>query len=318
MSDNEPLPLETYAETLAHLLRRRDEPTDAVLASLGVTAETFARAEQFWTDALAQSYARRKGVLAMKFASALALAQRKVGLLSAREESISAPTTEVMPGVLRPEVLPSDYLRDGLFAKPYAPEPQNPPMPLPAAVAAAPPMEPRAAAGQPKPLPLPPAPARPTFGNAGRLAVTMPLAGNVPQGPSLPFLPGAAAQPIAEEPPRAAAPPALRTGTVLPTEDKPAQPVTPWEDHGPELPATTTRAPAMSIERYAELVTELTLKPKEAAAILGRYGVRSVEEYQQLEATFEARFRDNKTLQANYDALVMNAMARMTVGGSAR
>jgi hypothetical protein len=74
----------------------------------------------------------------------------------------------------------------------------------------------------------------------------------------------------------------------------------------------------MSIERYAELVTELTLKPKEAAAILGRYGVRSVEEYQQLEATFEARFRDNHTLQANYDALVMNAMARMTAGGSAR
>src|SRR4051794_11511567 len=68
MTSTEPLPLATYAQALAHLLRRRGVPKEKLLEALGITAETFQKADAFWMEQLVQSYAQRKGIVAMKFA----------------------------------------------------------------------------------------------------------------------------------------------------------------------------------------------------------------------------------------------------------
>jgi hypothetical protein len=81
VNPKEPLPLETYALALAHLVRRRREPAAAVLTSIDITVEAFSAAERHWNDELAEAFARRKGALAMKFSTAWALAQREVGFL---------------------------------------------------------------------------------------------------------------------------------------------------------------------------------------------------------------------------------------------
>ena len=56
MSDA-PMPLEAYAELLAHLLARGSTPVVQVLGKRGVSAEAFSLAEKHWTEQFGQSLA---------------------------------------------------------------------------------------------------------------------------------------------------------------------------------------------------------------------------------------------------------------------
>jgi hypothetical protein len=129
MAAPEPLPLETYALALAHLLRRRSEPPAVVLGAIHVSAEAFWQAEQHWSAQLAQSSERRKGVLAMQFASAFAQARLSLGLLDPRTEETPLPAPAASSNAA-PE-LPS-YLLPGA-ASPEGAKPAPSPAPAPPA-----------------------------------------------------------------------------------------------------------------------------------------------------------------------------------------
>src|SRR5262245_53327953 len=91
MTEDAPLSLEAYVLALAHLLRHRREPIANVLGSLAITGEAFRQAEAHWTRELAQTLPRKKGMLAMTFATRLAEAREKVGLLDPFEGAMAPP-----------------------------------------------------------------------------------------------------------------------------------------------------------------------------------------------------------------------------------
>jgi hypothetical protein len=274
MSKPSILPLETYALALAHLLRRRNEHPAAVLEAIHVSPEAFWQGEQHWNEQIANSFDKRRGVLAMQFASALGKARADIGLLDPRSKETPFIARAAPPAAGSAEV-PS-YLLAG------------PPAPAPPAPA-------------PKPADLP---------RGTMLAFDL---GPQPAAP-LPFVPGAATETLpssAPTEPARGAPPA-GSGTSLLPDGFPGVAAIPWEAQpgGPEaahLPPT----PTMSVEHYAALVAELARHPPDPAAILARYGVQNAEEHQRLEATFKAHFAANAPLRAKYDALIARFASMM-------
>jgi hypothetical protein len=271
MAAPEPLPLETYALALAHLLRRRGEPPAVVLGAIHVSAEAFWQAEQHWSAQLAQSFVRRKSTLAMKFAAAFAEARREVGLLDPREgeapfpaPGASANGAPVLPSYLlagqaahatpAPMLKPADPLRGTALALDLGPLPAAP---LPFAPGAA-----------TEALPPPDKPAPPPAGPGTGTAL-------FPDG-----LPGV---------------------TAIPWEAKPDGPAS---AHFPP-------APSMSVEHYAALVAELTRHPPDPAAVLAGYGVGGADEMQRIDVAFAAHFAANAPLRAKYDALLARFASMM-------
>lgn len=265
---NEPLSLEAYALSLAHLLRRRGEPIANVLGSLNITADAFKQAEIFWTQQLEQSLVRRQGMLAMKFASAFAEARHRVGLLDPTDESAPAPQREPKAQIA-PE-LPS-------FMKAQSAVPE----------AAASPWAPAAPVALPVPLP----PVR-VAANLRGTALHDPGAAH---SQPLPFHQGIPAPPAPPPGPRPV-PRGPGTGTAL--LDSTAS------DHQPTMPWASD-LPALTIEQYASLVVELTRRPPNLEQLLTRYGVHSHEQHQRLDAAMKAQLHGDPALRARYDALVM-------------
>lgn len=70
---------ETYARLLAHLSCRRDTPLSAILAELGIDAGELQRGEPALREELASAWTHRKGILAMKLASALGVELARLG-----------------------------------------------------------------------------------------------------------------------------------------------------------------------------------------------------------------------------------------------
>jgi hypothetical protein len=124
---NEPLSLETYALALAHLLRRRGEPIANVLGSLNITAVAFKEAEVHWTRELEQSLVRRKGILAMKFASTFAEARMQVGLLDPTDGSVPAFSPKAQPAAELPSFLKEQSAPGAAAPSPWAPAAPVPP-----------------------------------------------------------------------------------------------------------------------------------------------------------------------------------------------
>jgi len=117
-TDDVPLPLETYAHALVHLLHARTEPLESTLARAGTSLEAFQQAESHWAKELSVAHAERKGRLAMRFAAAFGDAQLRVGFvtkdaLSARAAPVDKPsflkskeTTELDPSVVAAAAMP--------------------------------------------------------------------------------------------------------------------------------------------------------------------------------------------------------------------
>ena len=270
---NEPLSLEIYTLSLAHLLRRRSEPIASVLGSLNITAEAFKQAEIYWTQQLEQSLVRRQGMLAMKFASSFAEARSRIGLLdptdeSARAVQVKAPHAPELPSFLKVQSALSEP-----SASPWAPAPQ-----------------PRAAASQP--TAPPPQAFVPAPGHLRGTALHDPTA---VASQALPFQHGSPAPP-APPPAPLPAPRGPGTGTALLDSSEPGpQPVTPW----------ASDLPALTLEQYASLVVELTRRPPNVEHVLTRYGLHGHEQHQRLESMMKAQLHGDPALRARYDALIM-------------
>lgn len=101
------LPLQTYARLIANLAARRGTPLGEVLSELGLSLEDLKDSEATTLAELAQSWPRRKGIAAMKFATALAEELVKLGPIHL------GGTHEAEPEILRPREneVPS-YLRE--------------------------------------------------------------------------------------------------------------------------------------------------------------------------------------------------------------
>ena len=201
---NEPLSLETYALALAHLLRRRGEPIANVLGSLNINALAFKEAEVHWTRELEQSLVRRKGILAMKFASTFAEARIRVGLLDPTGDPAPAFSPKAPPALELPSFLKEQSALPVAAPSPWAP-----------AVPALPSIErlPKNRGGT----------------LVGELAAAV--------SPSLPFQEGAEAPAMAPGPERPPIPRGLGTGTAMLDGDAPVRmPVMPF---GSDLPSLT-------------------------------------------------------------------------------
>lgn len=104
MDDEDLLSIETYACLLARLVRRDGAHLASVTGEAHVTAVDFERADAKHATALSQALQRRKGVLAMTFASAFAKEHLRLGQMTAREYSPAVsptPPTTALPSYLR-------------------------------------------------------------------------------------------------------------------------------------------------------------------------------------------------------------------------
>lgn len=114
-----PLPLALYARALAHLLADRSQPAENVLGALGLTMAELEAADAYYNDQLRVSFRRRKGVLAMTFASAFAEARRERGLGGAApapepSPALASAETSALPSYLNPTHSPSPVWRPGM------------------------------------------------------------------------------------------------------------------------------------------------------------------------------------------------------------
>lgn len=286
MPEFEPIPLPQYATALAHLLRYRGRPAEEILARLGLSAEAFRMADEHWTAQLAQAHPQRKGILAMKFATAFAGARLAIGLDEAAGDAPDAAPLPAEPFPLSdapvevPVAVPS-FMRDDLAGSAPARAPVVPVAAIPVPVA---PVVP--------PLVVP---ERPRVG-AGT-AIMPDLAG--PAETPLPFR-ADAPSPLAV-PSVAPATPPVGTGTAIYDAEAPAPEATPWE--GP--------APKLGLDHYAVLAVLLSRKPPDRASVLARYGITSPEEHRHLDEAYKAHFRQNPAARARYEALVLHYSTMM-------
>ncbi|MFO0611119.1 MAG: hypothetical protein U0414_00930 [Polyangiaceae bacterium] len=249
------LPLEAYATILARILHRGGAPPTAVLAELGVSSEAFARAHERFIQELGRSLERRKGILAMTFASTFARTSRLCppldlpGLEGAEERRAALavpsflkgePEKDASPSTVALAVTPQTFLAVGPTSKA-----------LPFQAAPPPPIE-----------------------------VTTPKrASQRPQAPE-------------PAPPRPAA-----TGTVL-----------------ADVGATAFLAEAtlpLTIQSYAALSVELTMRPPDKLAVLARYGLKSLEQHRATDETMRTALEQNAGLRGRFQALVMHYSTTM-------
>ncbi|WP_437723772.1 hypothetical protein [Sorangium sp. So ce861] len=265
---SKPLPLETYATVLAHLLHRGTTPAAAVLARLQVSAEDFHRADEHWTAELAQSLTKRRGMLAMTFASTFSKARRELGLLGSipGDATISRQT----PTPAQPAELPS-------FMRAVAP--------ADASGGAWP-----ASPAEPAPAPAPLSQLEPE--------------GTVPLG----FFVGSAGLPFqaaSPTPPLPTTPSPERRAHDQPSRASGATAVgSPTEPATAPLPSAHDAHLPVPLDWYAALAVELAEKPADPAALLARFGVANVMQQRQIEAAMQAFLDRDPNLRARYQALV--------------
>jgi hypothetical protein len=118
------LSLEGYARILAHLACRRGASVEEILSELGVERDDFRRADELLRRELAVAWPRRKGIGAMKFATALGKELERLGPIGAPAQPEREPRE---PEPRETETAIPSYLQ--------APLPADP---LPVAVAPAP------------------------------------------------------------------------------------------------------------------------------------------------------------------------------------
>ncbi len=296
----EPLPLQAYAEALAHVVSRRNQPLESVIGSLGLSVDLFQRADAYWNERLREAHRLRKGVLAMRFAAAFAGARHRIGLSDAAGVTADAPARAAgseVPSYLKPSPPPAPSA-----APAPAPPAASPPQPPPAAPPLAAPAPPVPAAA----LPSPPAAAAPrggvpieTIGLPGRQAA--------PAQP-LPFQPGTAPSPLASAAPKPPPPPSPGTGTALVSDEPAARPGTPWDARAAE------RAPGarINLANFAALNVELTGNPPDREAVLRRYGLQGPDDYRYVEAAYAAQMQVDPDMRSQYEALIarMRSFAR--------
>lgn len=270
---DEPLPLATYARTLAHLISHRDQPIENVLGGLGLTMEQLQAADAHYTEQLSVAFRRRQGVLAMQFAQAFAEARRERGLFGtpAAQPAAPAPSSPEVPA------LPS-YLN--------APPAVVAPPPASSAPSSAP-----VAAHLPAPPPgfaaiQPPASREAALQSTADLPIQQILAAAVPFQP--------AAAPAA---------PASQSGPPSTRGSGPAS--APGSTDAP-------RVGKLTLAHFAALTIEVGRDQADLPAILRRYGLSSADDLRYVYAAFNAQMSADPQLKARFEAMLarMRSMSR--------
>jgi hypothetical protein len=295
---SEPLALEAYVLVLAHLLKRRDEPIATVLGALNVSGEAFKLAEEYWSNELEQSLPRRKGMMAMKFASAFAEARKRVGLID--------PVTPGNYAERRPqvEVQVPTFLKQAAAAPSAwaarAPEPQHAAPPIAAPPIAAPPIAaPPIAAPRASPVPPPPGPPPAARKISAAFSGTAYLDPAAPVATPMPFTKGAASSEIAKSDPSTQARRGVGTGTAF--------------LEGPEASPAPARQPAdqeLTLEQYATLVIALSRRPPNPEQLLARYGIMNADQQRRVDEAMKAQLARDPALRAQYHAIVARLLAQ--------
>ena len=196
--------LEIYARILARLACRRGARLDEILAELGVDADAFGHAEPGLRAELSGAWPNRKGIGAMKFATALGTELERLGALG---------------NDTHPSKVVGDDGPPALF--PAAPRPREPEVPSFLQAAAAPQVSIARMAPPPEPAPPPPVihvpPAEPSSGASLAGTANMDVHAFMEaakRGESaLPFAPS-------EEVPSIAAEPSVRPTVALPSRPR--------------------------------------------------------------------------------------------------
>ncbi|MFO0587925.1 MAG: hypothetical protein U0441_10320 [Polyangiaceae bacterium] len=339
--DEEPLPLTTYATVLAHLVSRRGEPVESVLADLGVTPDQMEKADAYFNERLRESHRLRKGILAMTFAAAFAEGRKARGLYA----SGVTPTIGGPAPAHEKAALPS-YMaaQSGPAAWQSAPSAAVAPPPSVASyqVSSPPPVvsppqvvsPPAQVVSPPSQVVSPPAHmvssqmGSPQQGSgahaAGPPSVASPPSMSHSQAPvtpsthvgssaaasPMPFRPTApGAPPPAISAPSASATPATPagpgTGTQLAASDGPRLPETPWDQ-------VTRSVGKLTLAHYAALTIELGRNPPDLTPVLQRYGLSSADDLRHVNAAFQTQMAFDPALKAQFDALIgrMRSMSR--------
>ncbi|APR76036.1 Hypothetical protein A7982_01383 [Minicystis rosea] len=259
------LTLTLYAQLLARLACRRGARVEDVLAELGVGADDLARDEQALRRELAAAWPSRKGIDAMKFATALGRELERLGALGGdgapaedrERDAASAP----LPSETRPREpeLPSFLQTPRAQITSFAPAPVAPP----------PIVHTRMEATTPSRSPL-----------AGTADMDLSaIVAAVTRG-ATPFQ--------ASEGSSAPAP----SAQTAPEADAGAPP-----EAGKAVPPA--RVTELTVAQYASLRVELQRRPDQAASILSRYQVPS-ESREELDASWRARFEADPLLRAEF------------------
>lgn len=283
-----PVTIEVYARALGHLLGRRGEPAASVLGALGIAPEAFWQAEQRFTGELEQALARRKGLVAMAFATALGKAMREAGLLDPRApERPLAQDEAPVAGRWRevPSFLHVQDAASAVFSSPTPPAAFTPSAPL-----AAPPTSRRQA-----PVSL------------AATDETAEIALSLFTASPLPFVHGSAAPApvIASARPEPRFPASQSGDTMFLAEvlGPPPSAATPFGASAPAPPPPSLPPlPSMAIGQFAALSVEVARHPADAAAVLARYGI-TVDAYRRAEASYAMHLAHNPALRAKYDEL---------------
>jgi hypothetical protein len=319
MSEDEPMPIETYAVTVAHILvhRRGPESIADILGRLNVSGEQFHRAEQYWTTKLAECLPQRKGLLAMTFAAAYAKARVEVGLIDAGGAAMPAgPPAIAVPTYLRKQ-------------EPVEAPPAAPPASSPAAPPAAPePVRGSSLTGTVAAPEVAPGPATPfqsavpdssgfTVSQYARLCAELVKSDDRNQtraAHNLDATTHAALDAHWRGRMREDAP--LRSAFErayaehLRDLERPPEP--------PAQPASGSRTTAamnlsdpnfaeaalpMPLDRYAALCKELEQRTAAPATVLVRHGFKNTDEYRRLDASMRQAIEQNPELKARYQRL---------------
>jgi hypothetical protein len=282
---HEILGLEAYARALVCLLHARGQPQEQVLATLSTTPSALRRAEQAWSEALADAHARRKGALAMRFAEAFALAQRSIGFSEDATPKVEAPAG-------RPRVDLPSYLADA--------RPGSAVGSAPGAPSAAAPMAASGGAasmvGAPTigaPMMGAPMMGAPASGAPPVAAPALVIAAPAAEGGRSPAVDAVVARMMASH---GHAGPGGTAGVSL---DAPRASAHPWERPAGREPMVGPSE--LTVEQYASLSAELS-RTHDASAVLQRYQV-NLPWWQHQQRAWEARLREEPPLLARYQEL---------------
>ena len=318
MESPAPLPVDRWADALAHIiyfgLPRRAE----VLARLGIAEPDFEAADARWNAALVAEALEDEHPVADAFGAAFAPVHKRLKAEKPPIESLGALPAEAAPAAPEPVAAPD-----------IAPEPAPPPEAQPsflaghaAAHSAAPvdrwarwagakeagrtnevdvsqllqaalpfmgkPTGAPTSAAQAPPSALPAvkrAPAALTGTTLGQIA---------PKAPALPFA-GAAPPPAPAPLPPVKRAPAALTGTSM-AHVAPKAPVLPFGGGAP----AAAEPPALMLQQYASLCVEIGLDPKREGEISARYGL-STDRRQAAERHWQARIEADSTTRAAFD-----------------
>ena len=269
---------DTGAEALQRLLERIVDAVSADVATIGPAA---------WLRELSTGWATfarhiRRDELPL---GAIAVATRSGSIVIAHREEPASESASAREAVLRVRDSLSPNAPQTVAASPSPPPPRE----TPSAVTPATPSFLVA-----RPLP--------TATSRRALASTV-EGGDLPRGPALPFAPAACDTPELSR--KGVRPPSQLTGTVD-GGDAPQGPVLPF---GPS--AAPPEGPELTLEQYAHLRAQLTVRGEEDAVTWGQFGIDSRAVKEALQARFAARFREDPAAQARFVDLVQWRLAEL-------